>query len=208
MSGFIVGLTGGIASGKSEATRRFEALGIVVADADVAAREVVAPGSAALEQIGRRFGSEMLLADGTLNRARLREQVFGNDEERRALEAITHPAIRARVRDLCETADGPYAIAAIPLLAEAGGRATYPWLDRIVVVDAPESVRHARLRQRDGIDDALATRMIQAQAGRDQRLALADDVIVNDGHPSRLQPQVETLDRLYRQLASGRACAP
>ncbi|MBN8792553.1 MAG: dephospho-CoA kinase [Stenotrophomonas nitritireducens] len=208
MSGFIVGLTGGIASGKSEVTRRFEALGIVVADADVAAREVVAPGSPALEQIGRRFGSAMLLADGTLDRARLRGHVFGNDGERQALEAITHPAIRARVLELCETADGPYAIAAIPLLAEAGGRATYPWLDRIVVVDAPESVRHARLRQRDDIDDALATRMIQAQAGRDQRLALADDVIVNDGHPSHLQPQVETLDRLYRQLAARDARAP
>ncbi|MDF9442680.1 dephospho-CoA kinase [Stenotrophomonas acidaminiphila] len=203
MSRFIVGLTGGIASGKSEVTRRFEALGIVVADADVAAREVVAPGSPALEQISRRFGSAMLLADGTLDRARLREHVFGNDEERRALEAITHPAIRTRVREACQVAESPYAIAAVPLLAEAGGRATYPWLDRIVVVDAPETVRHARLLQRDSIDTALATRMIQAQASRTQRLALADDVIVNDGHPEHLQPQVEALDRLYRRLAAG-----
>ncbi len=204
MSRFIVGLTGGIASGKSEVTRRFEALGIVVADADVAAREVVAPGSPALEQIGRRFGSAMLLADGSLDRARLRAHVFGDDEERQALEAITHPAIRTRVRDLCETAGSPYAIAAIPLLTEAGGRARYPWLDRIVVVDAPEAVRHARLLQRDNIDAALATRMIQAQASREQRLALADDVIVNDGQPEHLQPQVEALDRLYRQLAAGK----
>ncbi len=203
MSRFIVGLTGGIASGKSEVTRRFEALGIVVADADVAAREVVAPGSPALEQISRRFGSAMLLADGTLDRARLREHVFGNDEERRALEAITHPAIRTRVREACQAAESPYAIAAVPLLAEAGGRATYPWLDRIVVVDAPETVRHARLLQRDSIDTALATRMIQAQASRTQRLELADDVIVNDGHPEHLQPQVEALDRLYRRLAAG-----
>jgi len=202
MSRFIVGLTGGIASGKSEVTRRFEALGIAVADADVAAREVVAPGSPALEQIGRRFGSAMLLADGSLDRARLREHVFGNDGERKALEAITHPAIRARVRDICETAGSPYAIAAIPLLAEAGGRARYPWLDRIVVVDAPEAMRHARLLQRDNIDAALATRMIQAQASREQRLALADDVIVNDGQPEHLQPQVEALDSLYRQLAA------
>ncbi|ALJ29121.1 dephospho-CoA kinase [Stenotrophomonas acidaminiphila] len=203
MSRFIVGLTGGIASGKSEVTRRFEALGIVVADADVAAREVVAPGSPALEQISRRFGSAMLLADGTLDRARLREHVFGNDEERRALEAITHPAIRTRVREACQVAESPYAIAAVPLLAEAGGRATYPWLDRIVVVDAPETVRHARLLQRDSIDTALATRMIQAQASRTQRLEMADDVIVNDGHPEHLQPQVEALDRLYRRLAAG-----
>ncbi len=203
MSRFIVGLTGGIASGKSEVTKRFEGLGIAVADADIAAREVVAPGSPALAQISRRFGSAMLLADGTLDRARLREHVFGNDAERRALEAITHPAIRARVREICEAADSPYAIAAVPLLAEAGGRAAYPWLDRIVVVDAAEPVRHARLLQRDSIDAALATRMIQAQASRAQRLALADDVIVNDGHPEHLQPQVEALDRLYRGLAAG-----
>ncbi|WP_313253890.1 dephospho-CoA kinase [Stenotrophomonas acidaminiphila] len=203
MSRFIVGLTGGIASGKSEVTKRFEGLGIAVADADIAAREVVAPGSPALAQISRRFGSAMLLADGTLDRARLREHVFGNDTERRALEAITHPAIRARVREICEAADSPYAIAAVPLLAEAGGRAAYPWLDRIVVVDAAEPVRHARLLQRDSIDAALATRMIQAQASRAQRLALADDVIVNDGHPEHLQPQVEALDRLYRGLAAG-----
>jgi len=203
MSRFIVGLTGGIASGKSEVTKRFEGLGIAVADADIAAREVVAPGSPALAQISRRFGSAMLLADGTLDRARLREHVFGNDAERRALEAITHPAIRARVREICEAADSPYAIAAVPLLAEAGGRAAYPWLDRIVVVDAAEPVRHARLLQRDSIDAALATRMIQAQASRAQRLALADDVIVNDGHPEHLQPQVKALDRLYRGLAAG-----
>lgn len=203
MSRFIVGLTGGIASGKSEVTKRFEGLGIAVADADIAAREVVAPGSPALAQISRRFGSAVLLADGTLDRARLREHVFGNDAERRALEAITHPAIRARVREICEAADSPYAIAAVPLLAEAGGRAAYPWLDRIVVVDAAEPVRHARLLQRDSIDAALATRMIQAQASRAQRLALADDVIVNDGHPEHLQPQVEALDRLYRRLAAG-----
>ncbi|MGE8218971.1 MAG: dephospho-CoA kinase [Stenotrophomonas acidaminiphila] len=203
MSRFIVGLTGGIASGKSEVTKRFEGLGIAVADADIAAREVVAPGSPALVQISRHFGSAMLLADGTLDRARLREHVFGNDAERRALEAITHPAIRARVREICEAADSPYAIAAVPLLAEAGGRAAYPWLDRIVVVDAAEPVRHARLLQRDSIDAALATRMIQAQASRAQRLALAEDVIVNDGHPEHLQPQVEALDRLYRGLAAG-----
>jgi len=201
MSSFIVGLTGGIASGKSEVTRRFEALGVTVADADIAAREVVAPGSPALQQIAARFGAGMLLADGTLDRARLRAHVFADPAERKALEAITHPAIRARVRALCEAASGPYAIAAIPLLAEAGGRTSYPWLQRIVVVDAPQAVQHARLQRRDSIDDALAMQMIDAQANRELRLAMADDVIVNDGHPEQLQPQVEALDRLYRQLA-------
>ena len=205
MSNFIIGLTGGIASGKSEVSRRFEALGIVVADADIAAREVVAQGSPVLAEIARRFGSDILLADGSLDRARLRQHVFADAEERRALEAITHPAIRARVREICDAAESPYAIAAIPLLTEVGGRAAYDWLDRILVVDAPEAVQHARLLRRDTIDAALADRMIQAQASRAQRLALADDVIVNDGHPDQLQVHIETLDLRYRELAAGRA---
>ncbi|MGB3394787.1 MAG: dephospho-CoA kinase [Stenotrophomonas sp.] len=205
MSTFIVGLTGGIASGKSEVTRRFEALGITVADADIAAREVVVPGSPVLQRIAERFGMHMLQADGSLDRARLREHVFADATEREALEAITHPAIRAWVKAACESASSPYAIAAIPLLAEAGGRATYPWLQRILVIAAPQAVQYARLLRRDSIDAALAIRMIEAQASGKQRLALADDVIVNDGPPEQLQPQVEALDRLYRQLAAGRA---
>lgn len=202
MSSFIVGLTGGIASGKSEVSRRFEALGITVADADIAAREVVAIGSPGLAAIAELFGAEALQADGSLDRAHLRQRVFANPDERRALEAITHPAIRARVRGICEAATSPYAIAAIPLLTEAGGRATYPWLQRVLVVDAPEEVQHARLLSRDNIDAALAERMIQAQASRAQRLALADDVIVNDGHPDALQAHIEALDARYRQLAA------
>ncbi|MGV8961018.1 MAG: dephospho-CoA kinase [Stenotrophomonas sp.] len=201
MSDFIVGLTGGIASGKSEVSRRFEALGITVADADIAAREVVAPGSRALAQIAELFGKDILLADGNLDRARLRQIVFASDESRRSLEAITHPAIRTRVRELCELAQSPYAIAAIPLLTEAGGRTQYPWLARILVIDTPETVQHARLMQRDDIDQALANRMIAAQASREARLALADDVIVNDGHPDHLQAHVEQLDLRYRELA-------
>jgi len=202
MSDFIVGLTGGVASGKSEVSRRFEALGIVVADADIAAREVVAPGSPALAEIAELFGPGTLLADGSLDRARLRERIFANADDRRALEAITHPAIRARVRSLCEAAGSPYAIAAIPLLTEAGGKPTYPWLDRILVVDTSEAVQHARLQRRDSIDAALAQRMIEAQATREQRLAVADDVIVNDGLPDDLQAPIEALDRRYRELAA------
>lgn len=202
MSRFIVGLTGGIASGKSEVSRRFEALGIVVADADVAAREVVAPGSPVLAEIAKRFGADMLLADGSLDRARLRQHIFADIKERKALEAITHPAIRARVQQACNAAQSPYAIAAIPLLTEAGGRAAYPWMHRILVVDAPEAVQHARLLHRDNIDAALAESMIQAQASRAQRLALADDVIVNDRHPDQLQAHIEALDLRYRELAA------
>jgi dephospho-CoA kinase len=202
MSRFVIGLTGGIAAGKSEVSRRFEALGITVADADLAARTVVAPGSEGLARIAAHFGNEILLADGQLDRAALRARIFDSAQERQALEAITHPAIRQLLRQTCEQADGPYAIAAIPLLTEAGGRRQYPWLDRILVVDVPVAVQHARLMQRDGIDTALADRMIAAQASREARLALADDVVVNDGQPEHLQAHVERLDRAYRDLAA------
>lgn len=202
MSRFVIGLTGGIAAGKSEVSRRFEALGITVADADLAARAVVAPGSEGLARIAAHFGKDILLADGQLDRAALRARIFASAQERQALEAITHPAIRQLLRESCEQAEGPYAIAAIPLLTEAGGRQQYPWLDRILVVDVPVAVQHARLMQRDGIDTALADRMIAAQASREARLALADDVVVNDGHPDHLQAHVERLDRAYRELAA------
>jgi len=202
MSRFVIGLTGGIAAGKSEVSRRFEALGVTVADADLAARAVVAPGSEGLARIAAHFGKDILLADGQLDRAALRARIFESAQERQALEAITHPAIRQLLRETCEQAEGPYAIAAIPLLTEAGGRQQYPWLDRILVVDVPVAVQHARLMQRDGIDSALADRMIAAQASREARLALADDVVVNDGHPDHLQAHVERLDRAYRALAA------
>jgi dephospho-CoA kinase len=202
MSSYIIGLTGGIAAGKSELSRRFEALGITVADADLAARDVVAPGSEGLARITAHFGAGILRADGQLDRAALRERIFASAQERQALEAITHPAIRQQLRTTCEQATGPYAMAAIPLLTEAGGRQQYPWLDRVLVVDVPVAVQHARLLQRDGITAELADRMIAAQASREQRLALADDVVVNDGQPEHLQAKVEQLDRLYRQLAA------
>lgn len=202
MSQFVIGLTGGVAAGKTEVTRRFEALGITIADADVAARAVVAPGSDGLARIVAHFGSGILLADGQLDRAALRERIFSSVQERQALEAITHPAIRELLRQTCEQAKSPYAIAAIPLLTEAGGRQQYPWLDRILVVDAPVAVQHARLMQRDGTTADLADRMIAAQASREERLALADDVVVNDGHPDHLQAEVERLDAVYRRFAA------
>lgn len=203
MSNYIVAVTGGIASGKSEVTRRFEALGVTVADADVAAREAVAPGTEGLAEVVSAFGDGVLAADGSLDRAAMRQRVFGDEAARRRLEAIIHPRVRAQLRATCESAVGAYAIAAIPLLAEGGGRETYPWADRILVVDVPTEVQQSRLMQRDGSDAELAQRMITAQATREQRLALADDVIVNDGPLQALQGHVEALDRLYRRLAAG-----
>ena len=204
MSDFIVGLTGGVASGKSEVTRRFQALGVEVVDADVAAREVVEPGQPALARIAERFGAGMLLADGRLDRRQLRERVFADAQARRDLEAITHPAIRARVKAQAQAAPGPYAVVAVPLLAEAG-RAAYPWMARVLVVDAPESLQHDRLMRRDGVDEALAARMIAAQASRTVRLAIADDVILNDGDSAHLDTAVAALHARYLAAAQPEA---
>ncbi|MFC3714901.1 dephospho-CoA kinase [Luteimonas soli] len=200
MSDFIVGLTGGVASGKSAVAQRFEARGVFVADADVAAREAVAVGSEGLAEVVAAFGAAVLAADGALDRAKMRRRIFDDDDARVQLEAIIHPRVRATLRAACDAAPGAYAIAAIPLLAEGGGRSAYPWLDRILVVDVPVAVQHARLLQRDGIDAALADRMIAAQATRRQRLAIGDDVIVNDGPLAALDGHVEALDRRYRTL--------
>ncbi|HVJ38823.1 MAG TPA: dephospho-CoA kinase [Stenotrophomonas sp.] len=201
MSDFVIGLTGGIASGKSALGKHFEALGVTVVDADAVAREVVAPGPV-LSRIAERFGTHVLQSDGTLDRRALRELVFADEELRLALEAITHPAIRERLHTQCRAASGPFAIAAIPLLTEAGGRATYPWLDRVLVVDAPVALQRARLMARDGIDAALAERMIAAQASREQRLALADDVVVNDGDAMHLEARARELAAKYVELSS------
>lgn len=206
MSDYIIGVTGGVASGKSAVTRLFEALGITVADADLAARAAVAPGSAGLASVVAAFGESVLAPDGSLDRAAMRQRVFGDELARRQLEAIVHPLVRAQLRRECESAPGPYAIAAIPLLAEGGGREAYPWLQRILVVDASIEVQRARLMHRDGIDAVLADRMIAAQAPRERRLAIADDIIVNDGELGLLDEQVKALDRLYRTLASQLVC--
>ena len=201
MSDYIIGVTGGVAAGKSEVTRRFEALGVVVADADVAAREVVAPGSEGLDELVAAFGAGILNSDGSLDRAAMRARIFTDAEERKRLEAIVHPRIRTAVRAMCEQASGAYAIAAIPLLAEGGGRDAYPWLGRILVVDVPAEVQHARLMRRDGVDAALADAMIAAQASRQQRLAIADDIVINEGALDTLHAHIAALDRSYRTLA-------
>ncbi|WP_372382098.1 dephospho-CoA kinase [Xanthomonas sp. NCPPB 1068] len=203
MSDFIVGLTGGIASGKSALAAEFEKLGAPVVDADTVARQVVAPGLI-LDAITARFGRGILLPDGTLDRQTLRKIVFGDAAQRRALEAITHPAIRAELQRAAQEAVGPYAIVAIPLLTEAGGRATYSWLDRILVVDVPVELQHARLMQRDGGTSALADQMIAAQASREQRLAIADDIVSNEGNAELLAQSAQRLDAVYRNALQAR----
>jgi dephospho-CoA kinase len=198
---YVIGLTGGIASGKSVVARRFQALGVQVIDADVAARDVVAVDSEGLAEVVAAFGPGILDVAGALDRAAMRRLVFDDSDARKRLEAIVHPRVRAILEAGCASASGDYVIAAIPLLAEGGGRAHYPWLDRILVVDVPPGIQLTRLLQRDGIDAALAQRMVAAQASRGQRLAIADDVIVNDGSLEALGAHVEKLDALYRKLA-------
>lgn len=202
MSDFIIGLTGGVASGKSTLEARFRALGVFVADADAAAREAVALGSDGLDEVVSAFGRAVLTTDGRLDRAAMRQRVFADDAARRRLEAIVHPRVRRALAAACGSAQGVYAIASIPLLTEGGGRSTYPWLQRILLVDVPEAVQLQRLQQRDGIDDAFARRMLDAQATRAQRLAIADDIVVNDHGLDALDAQVQALDRLYRRSSS------
>jgi len=201
MSAFVIGLTGGVASGKSEVGRRFLALGIFVADADQAAREAVAIGSDGLADVVDMFGPGVLAADGSLDRPLMRRRVFADPDARKRLEGIIHPHVRELLHMACAQAGSPYAIAAVPLLAEGGGRKAYPWLHRILVVDVPEAVQLDRVSQRDGIDDALARRMIHVQATRQQRLLIADDVLANDGPLDALEDHVAAMDRLYRTLA-------
>lgn len=204
MAGLIIALTGGIASGKSEVGRRFERLGVPLADADRVARELVEPGKPALEEIALKFGRSILHADGSLDRAMLRRLVFSDVDARRELESILHPRIRIELQRICMMAQAPYAIAAIALLAEAGGRIAYPWIDRILVVDLSRERQSERLLRRDEITSELADRMLVAQADRAARLTIADDVIDNSGSVSALDAQVDALHRQYLRLAAAR----
>lgn len=191
-----VGLTGGIASGKSAVSRAFERRGIEVVDADVATRELTRPGAAALAEIAARLGAGTIAPDGGLDRAAVRARVFADPAERRALEAILHPRVAQWLRERAERAQGPYVVLAIPLLAEVG---RYDWLDAVVVVDCPPELQRERLIRRDRIDAALANAMIAAQASRATRLALADYVIENTGSEAELDARVGAIDRALRE---------
>ncbi|OOG42473.1 dephospho-CoA kinase [Rhodanobacter sp. C05] len=196
----VVALTGGIAAGKSAVARRFEALGVHVHDADLAAREVIAPGSTGLAAVTETFGADVIDASGRLNRPAMRQRVFSDPAARQALEAIIHPRVRQWLRDRVLAERGPYCLLAIPLLAE--NIQHYRWIDRVLLVDAPESVQIARLMARDGIDEVLAQRMLAHQATRNERLALADDVIDNSGDEHVLDEIVAELHQRYLALAS------
>lgn len=195
----VVGLTGGIGSGKSEISRRFAALGAPVIDTDEISRELVKPGHEALREIASAFGLAVLLPDGSLNRRRLRELVFSEETQRQRLEDILHPRIRDEVLvRLTRLTQAPYALIVIPLLLES----RYPIpVDRILVVDAPEAQCVERVTRRDEVSAAAAQRILARQASRAERLAVADDVLVNEGDLATLDTRVEALHRKYLELA-------
>ncbi len=197
-----IGVTGGIASGKSTVADEFARLGIEVIDADRIARELVEPGSPLLTRIREELGDRFIDDEGRLNRRRLREHVFTHPEDRAKLEAILHPAIRREMEIRAGRSRSPYVLLVIPLLVEKG---LEPMVDRVLVVDVPESVQVDRLCRRDQVDARQAQRILESQTSREARLAAADDVILNTGSLDDLRTAVERLHRRYLELAeSGR----
>jgi dephospho-CoA kinase len=193
-----IGLTGGIASGKSTVTQRFAELGVPVIDADVSSRRVVEPGQPGLAQIVARFGNAVLSSDGSLDRPALRELVFKDPSLRQALDAILHPLIRADMEREAMQAKGPYVVLAIPLLIE-GGTARQR-VDRVLVVDTDEALQMKRLQARDGSSEEQARAILAAQASRSARLAAADDVLPNLGSVADLRQAVDQLHAQYLHL--------
>jgi dephospho-CoA kinase len=194
-----IGLTGGIASGKSTVADLFAGFGATVIDADRIAREVVMPGAPALAALTRALGSGVLAPDGSLDRQRLRELIFSDPGTRGIVESILHPAIISELVRQADAASGPYQVLVIPLLVESGRRQL---VNRVLVVDCTEEQQIERLMRRDGETRQNAARALAAQATRDERLAAADDVIVNDKDPAKLVELVAGLDRKYRRLAA------
>ena len=194
----MIGLTGGIGSGKSTVAGYFADLGINIVDADQLAHALVKPGKPAFDSIVATFGNACLSPGGTLDRAWLRQRIHTNPEDKHKLEDILHPAIRARMTDLLNKSESPYSIAVIPLLLETGQTGL---VDRILVVDVSEVQQRTRVASRDGLPDDEITNIMKSQTDRNTRLSSADDVISNEQDLDSLQAQVETLHRRYLELA-------
>jgi dephospho-CoA kinase len=198
MSGLVVGLTGGIGSGKSAAAECFGRLGAAVVDTDAIAHELTAPGGAAMPMLMSAFGKAVMAADGRLDRASMRRLVFADLDARKRLEGILHPMIRARADALCQEAQAagaPYVVLVVPLLVESGGYNHR--VSRVVVVDCDDEIRVTRVIARSGLSRADVERIMTAQAGREARLAAADDIIDNSGNLDQMAAQVTDLHRRY-----------
>jgi len=194
-----IGLTGGIASGKSTVAEIFTEYGVPVIDTDTVARQVVAPGQPGLVTVIEKFGTDLLTADGRLDRQSLRSLVFADPDKRHDLEAILHPLIRTRTVEWAKQAGGPYQLFVVPLLVETGFGEL---VDRVLVVDCSDSRQRSRLIERDNESPARIDRILAAQAGRQDRLAKADDIIDNSGSLKQLRVQVAELHEKYLRLAS------
>lgn len=205
MATWILGVTGGIGSGKTAATDYLQQLGVTVVDADVVAREVVAPGTPALAAIAAHFGPDALLHDGALNRPWMRQCVFSDPTQRLALEAITHPAIRDALMQQLIAAPSAYAVLASPLLWESG---QVNFVQRTLLIDASEATQLQRASQRDGVSPAQIEAIMKAQWSREQRLARADDVVSNEGSLAELYLQLDALHQQYVKLATQESATP
>lgn len=194
----IVGLTGGIGSGKSEASKRFAERGVVVVDADIVAREVVAPDQDGLAQIAAHFGADILDATGNLNRSKLREIIFSNPTEKQWLESLLHPMINTEIRRQLANSTSIYSILASPLLLETN---QFLLVDRILVIDTSEQHQLERASQRDKNNKAQIKAIMQTQLSRQERCARATDIIQNHGSIDEIDAQVEKLHRFYLELA-------
>lgn len=197
---WILGLTGGIGSGKSAAAQHFIDLGVQLVDADHAARWVVEPGRPALTRIAERFGEQVLQADGTLDRAALRQLVFQDAEQRRWLEGLLHPLIFQEINQYLARAESPYAILVSPLLVESG---QHKMTQRVLVVDAPEELQLQRSMARDDSSEEQIRAILKAQSSREERLRHAHDVLVNDRDLAWLRSEVERLHHFYLTLRGG-----
>ena len=199
---WVLGLTGGIGSGKSAAAEHFIALGVHTVDADHAARWVVEPDRPALAQIAEHFSAEVLQANGQLDRAALRRRIFQEPNERRWLEALLHPLIRQEIISNLAKAESAYAILVSPLLVESG---QHLLTQRVLVIDTPEQLQLERTMQRDNADAQQVQAILNAQASRAERLRYADDVLLNDRDINWLQAEVERLHHFYLTLRTGQA---
>jgi dephospho-CoA kinase len=194
----IIGLTGGIGSGKSEVSRRFETLGITLVDADVVARDVVVPGKPALKSIRTHFGTDILLSDGSLNRAKLREIIFTEPAEKEWLEQLLHPLINQQIREQLALSTSAYAILSSPLLLETQ---QHLLVDRILVVDTSEMLQIERASRRDTNQEAQIKAIMATQLSRAERCSRATDIIQNHGDIAELDDQIAKLHSLYLELA-------
>ena len=197
-----VAVSGGIASGKSTVCAHFAQRGIAVVDADIVARELVAPGQPALQEIAAQLGARFMQADGHLDRAALRAHVFQNPNAKQTLEHILHPRIQAELLRQSRQADTPYVVVAIPLLSPDSRRLAYTWINRVLIVEAPEALQIERISTRDGSSPELAKAMVAAQLSFAQRLPMAEDVLINDGSLEQLEHWAGRLHEKYLAMVA------